>query len=501
MKDPLVLLLSLCLVFTSPRPSFADPLDSLQSHAWLSSAVDDISAERMLEDIAVLSGAELLGRQTGSPQDMASAAFFADRFAQLRLHRSPAAPPESLTDPLPRQEWKQTAPVMVRTIPSQPLLRFEPPSSPPTLQPGSEFLPVLDSPPADLRAPIVFVGYGLSDQDYAGVEVHGKIVLFLRGKPDSHKGPAAHGDKERLAKQKGAVGYLTATGPLLTAYEQRRGVTAGPSAFYSTLDPVLQLPGAWIGTDQAEDIVRARGGGNRTLSSLQGELNRTSGALSFDTGVTALMTWSSQISEGTLYNVVSIIRGHGTGMDAIVIGAHRDHFGQQAGLLFAGADDNASGTAVILEVARLLAQAPAAPKRSIVFVSFSGEEQGLLGSRLYISQPIVPLPKTLAMINVDHAGIGNGRLTVGVTGIANSAAMEAGRTAGVADRLDLFGFFPGGDHVPFKEAGVPTITVVSGGVHPHFHQPTDTVDTLNPEILRTVARYVLALAWQLANAP
>jgi len=69
----------------------------------------------------------------------------------------------------------------------------------------------------------------------------------------------------------------------------------------------------------------------------------------------------------------------------------------------------------------------------------------------------------------------------------------------VADTLDLFGFFPGGDHVPFKEAGVPTVTVVSGGVHPHFHQPGDTVETLDPKILQSVARYVLALAWQLAE--
>ena len=70
----------------------------------------------------------------------------------------------------------------------------------------------------------------------------------------------------------------------------------------------------------------------------------------------------------------------------------------------------------------------------------------------------------------------------------------------MVNKLDLYGFFPGGDHVPFKEAGVPTVTIVSGGVHPDFHQPTDTADMVNPEILHAVARYVLALAWQLANA-
>ncbi|MEP7151043.1 MAG: M20/M25/M40 family metallo-hydrolase, partial [Nitrospira sp.] len=187
--------------------------------------------------------------------------------------------------------------------------------------------------------------------------------------------------------------------------------------------------------------------------------------------------------------------------ETIVIGAHRDHFGRQGGLLFAGADDNASGTAVLLEVARVLAASPTRPKRSIVLVSFSGEEQGLLGSKFYVTQPVVPLPSTVAMINVDHAGVGNGRLTIGVTGLEKAVVQEAGQTAGLIDYIDLFGFFPGGDHVPFKEAGVPTVTIVSGGVHPHFHQPTDTVDTLNPDILSAAARYVLALAWQLADAP
>ena len=105
------------------------------------------------------------------------------------------------------------------------------------------------------------------------------------------------------------------------------------------------------------------------------------------------------------------------------------------------------------------------------------------------------------MINVDHAGVGNGRLTVGIAGLPKETATGAGQLAGLADKLDLFGFFPGGDHVPFKEAGVATIAVVSAGAHPHFHQPADTAETVQPEILQAVARYVLALTWQLANAP
>ncbi len=200
-------------------------------------------------------------------------------------------------------------------------------------------------------------------------------------------------------------------------------------------------------------------------------------------------------------NVLGLIPGNGPlAKETVVVGAHRDHFGRQAGLLFPGADDNASGTAILIEVARAIMASGARPQRTILFASFSGEEQGFLGSRLYVSRPTRTLEHTVAMINVDHAGIGNGRLTVGVNGISKESAVEAGRIAGLEDKLDLFGYFPGGDHVPFKEAGVPTIAIVSAGRHLHFHQPTDQLETLDPQVLHTVARYVLSLTWLLSHA-
>ncbi len=474
---------------------------------WIERGLEQISAQRMMADIAELSDPQFGGRQTGTDHDRESAGFVADRFSALRLHRSTASASDSRTNPLPQREWKQTAPVTAATIQDDPFLHIASAKNQSTLQAGSEFLPILDSPSADIHTSVIFVGYGLSDpaqgiDDYAGLDVRNKIVLFLRGKPEQYKGAFTHADKMRTAREKGAVAYLTATGPILSAYELRRGTTGTPTALYAGTDPSQQLPGAWISTEIAEEIIRSGTQDNRQLRDLQEAITRTGSSRSFATSVTARLVWTTLSSPGTLYNVASLIRGYSPRSDeTIIIGAHRDHFGKQAGHLFAGADDNASGTAVMLEVARVLASAPAAPKRSILFLSFSGEEQGLLGSRLYVSQPITPLAKTVGMINIDHAGVGNGRLTVGVTGLEKSVAAEAGQTAGLSDKLDLYGYFPGGDHVPFKEAGVPTITVVSGGVHPHFHQPTDTADTIDPEIVKSVARYVLALAWQLANAP
>jgi hypothetical protein len=478
------------------------------------SVIGQVSGERMMADVAVLSGAAFNGRQAGTEDDLRSAQWVADRFraSQLSLALVPSdrfntsvGPGEA---PGPPTGFMSTPHKAVIIAPA-PVFQIATARAPLNQELETEFLPVLDSSSSRVRAPIVFVGYGIVDQtfgmnEYDGIEVNNCIVLFLRGRPDHYKGTITHADKIRIARQRGALAYLTATGPVLTAYDLRRGVTGRPSAFYGLSTEADTLPGAWISTSQAEYIHAGTDPSQpRHLRTIQEQLNGSPTSRSFRTDYSGVLEWDARQEHGFLINVVATLPGTDPKManEAIVIGAHRDHFGKQAGLLFPGADDNASGTAVMLEVARTLAKLPVKPKRTLLFLSFSGEEQGLVGSRLYVGRPIVPLGQTKAMINIDHAGIGNGRLTVGVTGLEKSLAQEAGQTAGLADRLDVFGFFPGGDHVPFKEAGIPTVTVVSGGVHPHFHQPTDTAETVNQEILVSVARYVLALTWQLANAP
>jgi hypothetical protein len=401
-----------------------------------------------------------------------------------------------------------TQPVSVLQILATPALTSGQAGIPKAARFGEDFLPIFDSPSINFRAPVVFVGYGISDRsggldEYSGIDLEGKIALFLRGKPERYLRPLTHAQKVQTARQKGAVAYLTATGPVLSGYEAKRGVTGAPLAYYANTQesPQAGLPGAWISTSFAETFLVSSG---RLLGERQEELSRTLRHQSTVTDRIAHLQWDSTERPGRLVNVIGLLPGHDRQIpndhqDIVVIGAHRDHFGRQGGLLFPGADDNASGTAILLEVARVLAQSGMHSRRPIVFVSFSGEEQGLLGSRLYVSRPAHPLRQTLAMINVDHAGVGNGRLTVGVSEVPKSVIMEAAARAGVAAQVDAFGFFPGGDHVPFKEAGVPTVTVVSAGGHPHFHRPTDKADTVSPPVVEMTARYIATLVWHLAN--
>lgn len=474
----------------------------------LQTAMDSVSPERILANIRTLSAPSFNGRQTGTKDDLLSAQWIAEEFRQAGLRQPHISAGPLQSSPFGRKHGNTlgamstliTAPV----IAPDPHLRVGTTSTVTTKQIGTEYFPIFDSPTADIQAPIVFVGYGISDRtqgidDYAGAEVNNCIVLFLRGKPEHYPRPVNHADKVRWAREHGALGYLTATGPILNSYEARRGVTGQPSAFYGQVPPDQAIPGAWVSTAVAQDLMAGSNHDSNRLRTLQEQLNTARSPQTTRTDHHASLQWNTAVEEGILANVVGMIPG--TGTETVIIGAHRDHFGRPGGVLFPGADDNASGTAVILEVARALSKIDRRPTRTLLFISFSGEERDMLGSYFYTSQPLVPLNSTKAMINIDHAGVGNGRLTVGVTGIEKEIAAESGKAAGVNEKLDLYGFFPGGDHVPFKEAGVPTITVVSGGIHPHFHQPTDTADTIDPQILKTAARFVLALTWQLAYGP
>lgn len=470
----------------------------------LAQALDGVTAARILADIARLAAPDFNGRLTGTADDLRTGLFVAERFQSLGLQPGGTEALQAGTRALSGADlsgqWAQADAVTVSQIAGQALLDLSSGGTTHSAHAGAEFLPILDSPSVNVTAPVLFVGYGISDpvrafDEYAGLDARNKVVLFLRGKPEGYAGPSGLAEKIRVAREKGATAFLTVTGPIMTAYESRRGMTGKPMASYGA----DHLAGAWITPALADVLLSSTG---RTLHQIQERLNQSVLPQSVATEATIHLAWERTQTPGRLLNVLGVIPGHDVAArhDTVIIGAHRDHFGRQAGLLFSGADDNASGTAVLLEVARALAESPARPRRTLLFISFSGEEQGLLGSRLYVKRPALSMDRVVAMINVDHAGIGNGRLTVGVAGLPKERAVEAGHRAGLFEQLDLFGFFPGGDHMPFKEAGVPTVTVVSGGPHPHFHQPSDHTDTVLRDIPEKAARYVLALAWLLASA-
>ena len=439
-----------------------------------------ISPDRLMESVWDL--ARMEGRQSGTPGGNAAAAYIANRL------------PQAVFQPFPFRTSQTRSPVHAR-IQTNHLSK--------TLEIGVDFLPVLShAPPVLLTCPVIFVGYGIVDpshgiDEYAGLSVTGKAVLFLRGQPKIYAGRVTHRDKVRTARARGARAYLTVTGPIMAPYEQRRGMSRNPMGFYDG-ETDETLPGLWIAPAVAEALLEPIG---VALESFQSEMNRAFVARSLDTQSQIAIEMEQSLITATTANVVALWTGSDPAYrhETIILGAHYDHFGTQGGLVFPGADDNASGTAVLLEVARVLASTGARPRRSILFLAFAGEEQGLVGSQFYVSHPDRPLLTTRAMINVDHAGAGNGKITVGLSRLDKASAQAAAVRVGLGEKLELFGFFPGGDHVPFAEAAIPTATIVSSGPHPDFHQPTDTPEKVDPELLSTIARYTLSLLWILAD--
>ena len=212
-----------------------------------------------------------------------------------------------------------------------------------------------------------------------------------------------------------------------------------------------------------------------------------------------------------LKNVIASLEGEGPlAEETVVIGAHYDHLGvgKRKGeqIIYNGANDNASGVAVMLEAARILTQRREKLPRRILFVSFSGEELGLRGSVQYVNHPPLPLEKTIAMICLDIVGRqeGDRLLSLGaetspaLTRITNSVA-EQHRINLLSFPVPMAGPF-GSDHLPFYSKLIPVVFFVTTGGAADYHQPSDTADTLNYAGMRRIAQYTADIAVALAEA-
>lgn len=208
-------------------------------------------------------------------------------------------------------------------------------------------------------------------------------------------------------------------------------------------------------------------------------------------------------------NVVGILRGRSRPQEYVLIGAHYDHVGVTAlpgvaDSIYNGADDNASGTAGLMLIARALGRLPKKPSRSIVFVAFSGEERGLLGSRAFVQNPPLPLKHCLAMLNLDMIGRNHpDSLLVGVRGQWLESVVQAQNRA--LPRPFLLGreaeeFFGRSDHASFARHGIPVLFLFTG-LHEDYHRPSDHAEKLNYDKLSRVALLAARVAWALATMP
>jgi hypothetical protein len=192
-------------------------------------------------------------------------------------------------------------------------------------------------------------------------------------------------------------------------------------------------------------------------------------------------------------NIVAVIPG--TMNEAVLIGAHYDHLGTDGKKVFCGADDHASGTAVVIEMARRFAKTPA--KRAIILLAFSGEEMGILGSRHYVNNPAA-LEAPVAMINMDMVGrLRENLIVFGADTGSRFKEYLGDSPIKIAYNKDAIG---PSDHTSFVLKGIPSVHLFTGA-HADYHKPGDTADKLNYDGLRKVADLVETLARRIADAP
>jgi hypothetical protein len=327
---------------------------------------------------------------------------------------------------------------------------------------GRDWAPHGGAPDTELTAEVVFAGHGVvapGRDDYGGLDVRGRLVVVRGGSPDGL--PSSRLDKLLSARARGAVGVLVVEEPLpsLAATATR-----------------VDIPSASV-TPAVAEALRARDPARLRLAV---SLTRR---------------------EQRAANVIGLLPGRHPELaaEAIVIGAHYDHLGEVDGAVHPGADDNASGTALVLGLARAFAAAGGA-SRTLVFAFFGGEELGLLGSRHYVGQPTVPLPRTAAMLNFDMVGrLRDDRLHVG--GVDSGSTLRglvqaALRGEGLEVVAEGSPWAPS-DHQRFYAAGAPVLFFFTGR-HADYHRPTDTPDKIETAGLARIARAASRLVSELA---
>ncbi|MCB0359574.1 MAG: M20/M25/M40 family metallo-hydrolase, partial [Bdellovibrionales bacterium] len=463
-------------------------------------------------DIVRLSSPEMDGRLTGTEGERRATEYVAARMQELGL--KPGGENGSYFQP-----FSFTAGVQLGENNS---LRFLDASGQETAIPRDQWQPVSFSAQGALDASaVVFAGYGIvaaNDEfqydSYAHLDVRDKWVLLFRFLPEELptktkvqlRRYASLRYKAMLARERGARGILLVSGPRSHVREQLIPLAFDGSIASSSLG-VLSIT-----DDAARDLLamhRRAGGSTVSLEHLQQRLDRGTSQLGFElqgVRVAALVDLVEEQRHGR--NVIGILPGtSGSKERPLVIGAHVDHLGHGRGnnslarddessMVHFGADDNASGVAALLDVARRLDGMPRAePRRPVVFAAWSGEELGLLGSRHYIEKLKAPSEYPVAYLNMDMVGRLRDRLIVQATGSANEwpATIEAARLGmPVPVKLSTGSSLPT-DSTSFYGKGIPVLNFFTGA-HEEYHTPRDRYELINVAGVAEVVDLVTAVA-------
>lgn len=388
---------------------------------------------------------------------------------------------------------------------------------------GEDYTPLTFSSSKHVLAPVVFAGYGISApeynyDDYAGRDVADKIVLIFRGEPDAVGAKGDHGHTKHAAlitklinaKSHGAAAVIFVNSKLGKDEQDllpKFGEIDGPEdSGVAAVQVKRAIAERWVHT------------AGRTLDSMQDDLDAAAKTPSApkppsSTAPLLLQRVALDVNLETVRAQVANVLAYLPGKtdEYVIVGAHYDHLGRggshslapsQTGTFHPGADDNASGSAGVLELARLFAPHKGELKRGILFMNFAGEELGLLGSDDWVQHPTRPLPKAVAMLNMDMIGrIQNDKVFIGGVGTGTTLRSALDHAKGDSRfNLELSdGGYASSDHTSFVSKKIPVLFFFSG-LHADYHKPSDTADKINAESAAKLLNIVARVDEELADA-
>jgi hypothetical protein len=484
------LIVSVLLIFFIAKTS------SQNSEKFDLEAFHNISSNVLLDYVRELSSEKYAGRLSGSPGYEAAARWVAGQLKEAGL--KPGVGDTSYFQWFPNAWTEVLKPGCVTILPGKELSK----TNAVKLQFPKDFYPGSNSASGHVKGNVVYAGFGITApelgyDDYAALDVKGKIILIESGVPYSKNDSTLkkwepysyHRYKFQRAKELGAVGLLYVD------------LIANPNTSY-----LGNFVYAHISREIAQELMR---GTDKKFSDLKDQIIKTMQPNSLPTKMKVEIQASTRnYPDAKACNVVGIIEGSDPVLksEAIIIGAHLDHVGHP-GALFPGALDNGSGSADILGAAVALAKSKVRPKRSIVFIFFGGEECGLFGSKKSTEDPVWEKDKVLFMINLDMVGNGTGFALQGGASYpeylkffedANNNWIH--RTLQSSENRQSYSR-PRTDSAIFQKEGYRTINLwTTGSVKPvYYHQPLDNIDALTPEIMEDAAKLLYLGILGIAN--
>ncbi len=480
-------------------------------------ALKSITPAEMKAHVAYLASDMMRGRNTPSPELDTCAAYIARQFASYGLE--PAGKDGSYYQVfyVVRKKLSEPNSFSMKTAAGLKELRLK-----------YDFLPSQETANGSIAGKeVVFAGYGITApeygyDDYAGIDAVDRVVLVFEDEPQKDDESSVFNGMKATDHSKirvkvenaidhGAVGIILAPDPN-TIFRRPPNhwpsliANASADAVPLTIDSEVgkKVVTVVIGKKITEELLAFSGKKPKEIiQQIDADLKPDSFILP---GLTVTMETNLAGEKYSTQNVAGYWEGSDPKLkdDLVIIGAHYDHVGVMSDtIVYNGADDNASGTAGVMEIAEAFTQAGIRPRRSILFIAFAGEEKGLFGSRYYTENPLFPLKHTVAMLNLDMISR-NDSNEVAIIGAPTSNTLreindEANqKTVHMKLGFDQEQYFMQSDHYSFYRKSIPVLFYNTRDT-PDLHQPTDDVEKIIPEKMAKIGKLVFTTAWLLAN--